>query len=421
LLPFGYFLFYEWGVISRNYALSALFFVLFCMAFERRWKAFPWAALALALACHTTVYALLLVIVLLPVLMLEFAVAVVGRFRAADQASGRVAAGFALILLGVVTALVQIKPPSDCEMMPEWHTQWEPERAMAAAVALGRAYVPVPSAQADFWNSCRLIHEGLGGEGHLRMPSTAVPGFILATMAVLAVLLFRRPWPLLPWALGTLGLMFFAYIKYLGFARHDGFHFLWLLVIFWMARSYEPWPVRSARVDRVWRTAEIWGMNLTLAAICSLQLWATLVVVRADWVQIFSASPLAASWLRDNGFLDGRYCFAGQDGPEVSAVVGHARLPRIRYTVNNRDGSYMIWRGGADGRLPEDRLFKILAAYRDEQRKDLVFLSSDPLVAAFRPSDLQEVAVFNPPAAADAVWIYVWPQKNASPIANPTP
>ncbi len=421
LLPFGYFLFYEWGVISRDYALSALLFVIFCVAFERRWHAFPWAALALAAACHTNVQSLILVIALAPMLAAEYAVAVAGRFRGADQTGRRAVAGFALILLGAVSAVVQIKPPFDSALAPEWNTGWDPERAQAVAASFADAYAPVPAAQADWWNSFRLAGDGLAGGGRLKLPGTAAPGFMFAVMAGLAVLLLRRPWPMLLWFLGTTGLLTFAYVKYLGFARHFGFHLLWLLVVLWMAHGYEPWRWSSTQVDRVWRRAEAWGANTILAAVGALQIWATFVAVHADWTHAFSASPLAAAWLRDHGYLAGGYCLAGQSGPEVSAVVGHARLPRIRYIAGNRDGSYMIWRGGDDGMISGDPLFRALAAYRAEQGRDLVFLSSEPLDPAFRPPGLREVALFAPPAAADAVWIYVWPRGNDLPAVLPAP
>lgn len=108
LFPFGYVLFYEWGVISRNCALSALLLFLFCAAFARRWRAFPWAAAALAAACHTTVHALLLVLVLTPLLMIDYAVAVAGRWREAQACKGRVVLAFVLVLFGIVTAVRQV-------------------------------------------------------------------------------------------------------------------------------------------------------------------------------------------------------------------------------------------------------------------------------------------------------------------------
>ncbi len=419
LLPFGYFLFYEWGVISRNYGLSALLFAAFCSAYARRWHAFPWAALALALACHTNIQSIILVMALAPVLAAEYAVAAVRRRRGADRAGRRVGAGFALIAIGLASAVLQARPPPDSSLAPGWHTFWDDERAQLVAASLARAYVPVPEVRPDWWNSCRLTGTGLAGEGRLRLPPFAAPAFAVLAMAGLAALLVRRPWPMLAWTLGTLGLLVFAYVKYRGFARHDGFHLLWLLVVFWMARSSEPLALPWAGPARLWPRAEAWGFGLILAGVSALQAWAAAAAAGADWGQVFAAGPLAAAWLREHGYVESRYCFAGQAAPEVSAVVGLARLASVRYVAPGRDGSYVIWRTGDDERIPDDRLLRVLADYRDGQGKDLVFLSGDPIDPALRPRDLREIAAFDPPSRLDAVWVYLWPRGSSPPPGGP--
>ncbi len=256
-LPFGYVLCFEWGVISRNYALSALLLFLFCTAHSRRWRAFPLAALALAAACHTNVHALILVIVLTPLLMIEYAVAVAGRWRLAERNKIRVCAGFLLVLTAIATAIVQIRPPADSGFASGWRLDWDAQHAARAGLTLLRAHVPIPEhSDRRFWNSSRAAGHVLRNSrdaGEMLRRSAVV---LAVALCVAIVLLWRRPWFLVHWTLGTAGLMTFFYIKYMGSMRHHAFHWLWAVVVLWMALDHPPWLFGRRTLDRLAAGAE---------------------------------------------------------------------------------------------------------------------------------------------------------------------
>ena len=57
--------------------------------------------------------------------------------------------------------------------------------------------------------------------------------------------LLRRPFPLLVYASGTLGLLSFFYTKYFGSTRHHGFLFVLFLASAWLSRQREATYVGS--------------------------------------------------------------------------------------------------------------------------------------------------------------------------------
>lgn len=421
LLPFSYVIFFEWGTIARNYSLSALLLFLFCAAYNQRWRRFPWAAAALALACHTNVHALLLVLVLTPLLMIDYAAAVANRWQDACRCKGRVAVAFGLVLMGVATAGMQLNPPKDSGTYTAWNWDWRDTRAAEATLTILRAHVPIPSsADGQFWNTCRplkyLVGDG-NDSGRLKAVAKTVG---LVALGIAGLMLARRPWFWVQWVMGTLGLVVFFYVKHPGDLRHHAFHWLWAVIVLWLALQREPWKTGREKLDRILGQVE-WGLiQVLLLLSATIQIWGCAVAVRADWRQVFSNAKAAAIWLRAEGLLAGNVCFAGQLGPEMSAVVGHAGLPRIYFTGPNRWGSYVVWDRKYALALHGPELAAELARLREREGREVVFLSSQPLDPSSQPEELLEMASFHAPNAWDPIWIYAFrPAARPDPLRTP--
>ena len=99
LFAFGYFPFYEYAIICRNYAIGILLLCLFCTLFSRWKKKFPLVGLILFVLAHTSVHALIIVISIGLLLLLELLVTPERPSRL------HIGIGFALILTGIITAI----------------------------------------------------------------------------------------------------------------------------------------------------------------------------------------------------------------------------------------------------------------------------------------------------------------------------
>lgn len=216
LFVLGYFPAWEYAVLSRHYALGMLLAWLACAATAARRPALG-VAVALALLCQTTVYGWLLAMAIAA----GWTVDRRHRRRRGEAlpaiARGEAAVAVAIALAGAVAGLVQLVPAPGTSFAPGWHFGWDPALAASVARIPWRVLVPLFAPGLHFWNTNLL-------DARPALESAAG----VAALAVALALVARRPAALATFAVGTAGLLAFAYVKYVGVARHHGH--LWLLL-----------------------------------------------------------------------------------------------------------------------------------------------------------------------------------------------
>jgi len=352
VLALGYFLAYEWAVIARNYAVSVLLLFLFCAGYRDRWRRFPALALVLFLLCHTNVHSLILVSIFFVVLLLEFPVAFVGQWGGANLFLGRVILGFLIIAAGLVTAVVQLRPPADSGTAREWVFDWQPERFQKVASIFSRAYLPLPTDRVNFWNGNRLLEAGNASPPR---PWFAVPLDrsvpVAACIVGVGCLFFvKRPWMLVPYLLGSAALSVFFYVKYFGSLRNHGFLFLLFVVTVWLSTDYRPWHTSHARIEVPLTFWDRHRMKVLLL-LGMVHVWGTWIAVGQDWREPFSNGREAAAWIRAAYPDRSPLVFAGDQAAVVSTVVGYSQLDRIFYLDRKEFGAH----------LKQDRRFGAMA------------------------------------------------------------
>ena len=234
LFCFGYFVLYEYAIVARNYALGMLLITVFCVLFRERYKRFIWVGCVLLLLAHTSVHALIVTIAIAGALCCEY---IIGR-RFSQTLNREIAAiedkrplwiGFALIGIGITTAVLQLNPPPDTGFAVAWHFNYDPKRVNNIVKLISRAYLPVTRPVFGFWGSNILTTYPI-------FQAIQIP--LCYSFMLFSVLLFlRRPTALLIYLTGTFGLLAFFYVKYHGSIRHHGFLFLTFLMCCWIYRD----------------------------------------------------------------------------------------------------------------------------------------------------------------------------------------
>lgn len=149
LLIFGYYLLFEYGIISRNYALGVLCLFLFCTLYPSfRSRPFP-LGLCLFVTANTSAYGLIVAVCLSAALLADVILT--------EDLRGRVKYYFPLILavLGVFLAYIQLAPMADSviDRTARLQTTFQPELFQGLIRLIPRAYFPVPQFVFQFWNS----------------------------------------------------------------------------------------------------------------------------------------------------------------------------------------------------------------------------------------------------------------------------
>jgi len=226
---FTYFPLYEYGVLARNYQLTALGFWA-ALALRQKPR---WAGAALALVANSSPMGLLLA----PPLALGM------RLKGFRLSKG----GWFLLSLAWGFALWSCLPPPDYEHARGWFWHWDWGRAYYVIRGLAAAFFPIPSPQVHFWNDPLLFP-------FAPTPAGAALAIGIAT-AFLALAGFALPSRVarLLWLAGLAALGGFFYLKFPGTTRHHGFFLLWTLAMLWLfcrpvARSSWRWLLPAALV-----------------------------------------------------------------------------------------------------------------------------------------------------------------------------
>lgn len=288
LFAFGYFPFFEYGTISRYYALSLLLVVAFCAVFGRSQRlTLPAAAIGFLLALstfHSTIIVIAIVIACSAEVLWE------RRRPAPDEWLG-----ILLLILGIAISVALAIPPRDSRFLQPWSQGWEAARLWRWFGLIWNAYLPLPALRPPLWNRNLL---------DFAPNLKAVLG--LALLASVALAVRRVTLPLMLFCSGTIGLLLFGVLQWGGAARHSGLLYLVLVATLWLAgiraTALRPW------VSRLFGTV--------LAA----QLVGGLFMSYQDLVRPFSNSVATAEYLR--GARLTRLPIVGHKEDVVSVVAG---------------------------------------------------------------------------------------------------
>ncbi|GIX06935.1 MAG: hypothetical protein KatS3mg115_1338 [Candidatus Poribacteria bacterium] len=368
LIPFGYFAVFEYAVKCRNYALGWLLLTTAVLLYPHRRRLLPWIGLALMLAAHTTVFPLIITIVLTGVLGLEALIELLrGRMDRSWGSLRPYAIGLGLALFGILTSVVQIVPPEDTGFAVGWRFQWDPNHFKNVLLLYRRVWAPP---HLDWLESSPYF-------GALRWWVSG--GIVVWTVA----LFWRRPFGLLFYLGATAGVLAFNYVKYFGAIWHHGQLFVIFLLVHWMERASRPAePMRGERW--LFRFS-----NLALGGVLILQLLSGIGVLQEDARRPFSNGKAAGRFLREHGLT--KRPILGDYDAAVSTVVGYARLPKIFYARGERWGSFVVWDKARTQGVSQEQLMALWERLGPETVLLTNYRVREELLA---PHGLQEWAAF---------------------------
>jgi hypothetical protein len=360
LLCFGYFPLFEYGVISREYVLGVVALFGFCAAYGAGVSLLTLALLA-GLLAQTSAYGLMLA------LALAATVAVVRAFprgMGVPPMHGRDghATVFASIVIFIALAalsVVQLIPPADSGTVVGWNfgLSWK----MFPLSIVWRALVPVPPIEPQFWN------ENIVGTNKRVAPL----GMLLFPVALFALRKHRVSLTL--FAIGSMGILTFGFIKFYGSIRHHGHIYLILVAALWLEAATR--GHRRGLSERLCRA---------FTALLVVHVIAAAIAAAIDWVRPFSQSRATAAYLRERG-LAGAFLVGEKDTPTAPIAAYLDR--RIYFPRGGRMGSYIIY---DERRLDFDpaNLLDVCRAKAREVGEDVLLVATSPLpqgAAGVRP------------------------------------
>lgn len=336
LFPFGYFPLFEYGMISRNYALAGFLAFGFVYLYTRRRAS--WLVLSIVLASLANTHFLGLVLSLL------LAVWVV-----LERKEGKLQALWSplfIFLIGAGIALVQIIPPAAHPILADLDAgrMAGPERLKRIALVGWESFFPIPRLDTlHFWNTNYLV---------FRQASWA--RWLSLVMLLMPLWFFRKcPKAWLAFYGTVLAVLLLSTFRNVNYARFHGFIFLAFLIALWMEWEKRQTPLPAAKA-------------LALAVILVAQVAGGYVAFSKDYRYPFSQGKNTARYLdkelKPQAPIIANYCF----GESLNAYSRAFRIvyperpgdPFCRWQIF--DPAYMAYLSTTD---PYDHLIaNILAA-----------------------------------------------------------
>lgn len=368
LLCFSYFIFFEYGIIARGYALTVFFIFLFCVAYSRWNRNGKYVLLSAILflmanttGAHGVIFSFSLFILL-----------AVNYYYSKDLRSrisfGHVILSTGITMVGIYIAMKFISPPDNSDRANTWFTQFDLERFLINLKTFFASYFPVPDLSTkNFWNSNMVLF----GESDWFIRKVNPVLVVLALIYFLCIFSERISVAIF-YVTVTLGIFTFSYanstIFVLQAARHYGFLFIafvascWLLYVSSKEKHFPDVPLFSFLNNK-------FGLHKQFSVILSVLLGfnsvGNIVACSKDFEYSFSNIKHAGMFIKESNLLN--MPTAGFTDYAVSPITAFTGKP-IYYPDRDTTHTFTLWttsRYSTDGNTIFSRLANYISSQKD--------------------------------------------------------
>ncbi len=365
LLVFGYFFLYEYGVLTRNYALGILLAFSICSLMQHRQRHWLVLCALLFALMQCSMFALLLACALSAPLFLKG----INAIKNGEINWRQWTLGGIIVLGGLLISAIDMAPPPDTAYAIGW--KWANPEWRFALGGFFRAMLPMPPWELHGWG--HHILEKLPLDWGQRTTVECVGAILLLLGCVWS--LRKSPFALSFFLLAWLGISLFLAVKFQGYIRHLGHFYLAYIMALWMGGK-----------------ALNQGFTKTYFTFMLLvQLASAVPMAYFDLRYPFSQSRMVADFLRqhhlESRFIVGDYDYA------ISPIAFHLRRP-IYYPNQRKSGSYLLW-SNAQAALKYDDIVPV-ATDLCQAHGNLLLLTSYPIPSENMNDSVKVVKAFFP-------------------------
>jgi tetratricopeptide (TPR) repeat protein len=303
LAIFGYFIFFEYALISREYVLGVIALFLLCHAYEKKAGYIVYGVL-LAFLANSTTHGLILAVAFGSALFIEpWFWAKISGYSFPEKV--KYAFGLMLLFTAIYLAYWQL-------MSPTWHGLptgkalliWNYELFNSIFSKIFASFFPLPDVTTiHFWNTSILY----------AFPADIPLALVLSGLILLinCLIFMRHPLILFIYTFGTLCILLLHYAFVPGSLRHYGYFYLLFLCCSWLAYQRPNTELKN-RFLLTLSSLLSRSKNVYLVLILSVQVCAGLYAYVMDIQHPFSNSKQTAIYLQKHG-LDKKFVMGYKD------------------------------------------------------------------------------------------------------------
>jgi hypothetical protein len=286
----GYIPFYEYLLISRNYAIGLLFCLLFCTIYSSRKQSYFKIAIILFFLANSNAYCLLLAIAFSITLALEYIFQKPLHQTLLAKKTDVIFSGI-IAFVGIIISLLQMIPPQDSTLA-----------GGLSGVTLNFDFHHLAKTLTRIWNSYIIIL--VPGESQ-KLSLILFAIISLVFIGFFAIFFLKKPIIFFLYTFGTIEILGFTYVKFVGAPRHYGHLYTLLIVCLWLASYYSTSSLLLKIFPRNLLTYILQSIKFTkpyhttiIMLILYAQMIGGLVAFSRDMIVPFSASREIASYLK---------------------------------------------------------------------------------------------------------------------------
>jgi hypothetical protein len=364
LILFSYFFIYEYGTISRNYAIGVFLTFVFCSLFPKRHENYLWLGLVLFFLANTSVFGLILAFLLGALLMFDF---FYEKKEGEKKNQIKFIGSLLLALAGGIISLYIIYPKEGNSFpVGTLDGGFDINRLYFVMGTFVKAMFALPAlTRTDYWNTSMFI-----GDATVMNP---LPPLILFFILA-GIFLKRRPVFLL-YTLGVFLITGFLYYTLLTHARYYGHFAVLLVACLWLERNYDPKAPANKILDK-WAALSGSIRTFVLATIFSVGVMGGLGALWKDYKLPFSGSEEAAEFIKSRQ-LDTLQMVGATDFV-VSCLPSLLETGPVYYPEREGWGSFVIWDSLRKSSIDFTRVISALEKLTSGGRKALLVLSAPP-------------------------------------------
>ncbi|HOE28219.1 MAG TPA: hypothetical protein PK696_11110 [bacterium] len=316
LFILGYYMLYEYSVITRTYGLSVLCILAAAALYKDRFTRPVAYSVPILLLANTNVHGIILAAVLAGAYLFE-------SIASGGRRAGGARAALLVMALGLALAMCQtISREARADQWVRWHWELSHVKIRELLYAVQLAFLPVSGPGVNFWGSVLV-----------RYPACVFVAVPLAAASVAA--LWGRRIPLAIYLCSAIGLLGLFWLKYPGARRHIGFIYISWIFSLWAAECRQDAPP-AGRFPTP-------GMRARLVTtLLFLQLAGSAQAVYYELRYDFSPAKRVAGYLEEHGHLGDEVFIAAFPSTKAQAVALYLPKPhsRIFQVECERFGSY---------------------------------------------------------------------------------
>jgi len=348
LFIFGYFIFFEYNIISRNYMLGVLFIFLAVSIFKKRDRKFILICLFLALSANIHAMFAVISVALFLVLLFEK----LQKKIAFKKQSFLI--GYLIFTAGIILSISQIIPEEGSFFFSRIETISLQEKIMPGYISFFKGLFPVPDFRTiHFWNSNLFVN--------ISKPISGIIGILVYFVPL--VLFYKNKRTLFYIYIALFGTQIFFFITQTSATRFFGMTFIIFIVALWIDKIYSE---NNHTINNNLKKTILYGILIT-------QFIAGIIAFSMDITHPFSSGKQIAMILNEKNLLQNTIVTESCQGTIISSDI----RKKVYFLCNDSEESFCRW-NTAGCNFTREELFLKLENIISE--KPIVFISKTQLL-----------------------------------------